>query len=76
MKKIVLKKNLENAGKFYAEGEEVELDDVTYEWLVQSYLAERTELIKLSDETLAKSEEHIKELENIKTMKLLRKRAE
>lgn len=36
-------------GKLYLEGEEVELDEGTYDWLIKSYLEERKEILEQAD---------------------------
>ena len=49
MRKFTLLKNLEMNGKLYLEGEEVELDEATYEWLIKSYLEERKQILEQAD---------------------------
>lgn len=58
MRKLVLQKNLEMGGKLYQAGEEVELEDDVYRYIVNSYVESR----RIEAEELAKKEEEMNEL--------------
>ena len=59
MRKLVLQKNLEMGGKLYEAGQEVELEDDVYRYIVNSYLEER----KAQVEKLAAQEAELEKLE-------------
>lgn len=59
MRKLVLQKNLEMGGKLYEAGQEVELEDDVYRYIVNSYLEER----KAQVEQLAAQEAELEKLE-------------
>ena len=55
--KLILKKNHEQNGKLYLEGEEIEVTEEEYQYIMASYIAERQAII-------AEAEQKEKEVQN------------